>query len=75
MQPAVTWWLAFKVIALPAVWAEAAVIQAALPTGALIFVIAQRYGVFVERSTAVIVLSTVLSIVTLSLTFFLLGAV
>jgi predicted permease len=72
-QPALTWWLAFEVFALPPVWAGAAVVQAALPTGALVFVIAQQYGVYVQRATAVILVSTLASIVTLSLLLVQLG--
>ena len=73
VHPLVTWWLAFHVVTMPVVWAQAAVIQAALPTGALVFVLAQKYGVYVQRSTAVIVISTTVSVVTLSLTLYLLG--
>ena len=43
-----------------------AVLQAALPSGVPVFVLAQQYGVFVGRPIAVIVLSTLVSIVTLS---------
>jgi predicted permease len=73
LQPALTWWLAFEVLALPPVWAGVAVIQAALPTGALVFVIAQQYGIYVQRATAVILVSTLVSVVTLSLLLIQLG--
>ena len=43
-----------------------AVIQAALPTGVPVFVVAQRYGTYVERSAAVVVVSTAISAFTLS---------
>jgi malonate transporter and related proteins len=49
------------------------VILAALPTGALIFVLAQQYGIYVQRATSVILISTVVSVVTLSALFVLLG--
>ncbi len=39
---------------------------AALPTGVPVFVLAQQYGVFVNRSNAAIVISTVLSLATLT---------
>ena len=39
---------------------------AALPTGALTFVVAQRYGVYVGRTSAAILVSTILSVLTLS---------
>lgn len=73
VQPAITWWLAFEVLSLPPVWAGAAVVQAALPTGALAFVIAQQYGVYVQRATAAILVSTLASVVTLSLLLIQLG--
>jgi predicted permease len=73
VQPALTWWLAFEVLALPPVWAGVAVVQAALPTGALVFVIAQQYGVYVQRATAVILVSTLASVITLSLLLIQLG--
>ena len=69
VQPALTWWLAYGVMSMGPVWAAAAVIQAALPTGALMFVLAQHYGIYVQRATAAIMVSTVLSVVTLSVLF------
>jgi predicted permease len=73
VQPALTWWLAYEVMVMDPVWAAAAVIQAALPTGALAFVLAQQYNIYVQRSTAAIMVSTVISVVTLSVLFALLG--
>ena len=73
VQPALTWWLAFEVLSLPPVWAGVAVVQAALPTGALVFVIAQQYGVYVQRATAVILVATLASIVSLPLLLIQLG--
>lgn len=73
VQPALTWWLAYEVMVMDPVWAASAVIQAALPTGALAFVLAQKYDIYVQRSTAAIMVSTVLSVVTLSALFAMLG--
>ncbi len=73
VQPLITWWLAYELLQLPELWAASAVIAAALPTGALVFVLAERYQVYVARSTAVITLSTLASVVTLSLLFSYLG--
>jgi len=73
VQPAITWWLAFGVMSMDPTWAAAAVIQAALPTGALVFVLAQQYGIFVQQATATIMASTVVSVITLSLLFAALG--
>lgn len=73
VQPAITWWLAYRVMEMESVWAASAVIQAALPTGALVFVLAQQYGIYVQRATAAIMISTVASVVTLSGLFIFLG--
>ena len=54
-------------------WAASAVILAALPTGSLVFVLATQYGVYVQRATAAILVSTVLSVVTLSVLLAVLG--
>jgi len=73
VQPAITWWLAYKLLSMPPVWAASAVILASLPTGALVFVLAQQYDIYLQRSTAAIVVSTVVSVVTLSALFVVLG--
>ena len=73
IQPVLTWWLAYRVLSMEPVWAASAVILAALPTGALVFVLAQQYDIYVQRSTAAIMVSTVISVVTLSALFILLG--
>jgi len=73
VQPLVTWWLAYRVLEMESVWAAAAVIQGALPTGALVFVLSQQYGIYVQRATAAIMVSTLLSVVTLSLLLVWLG--
>jgi predicted permease len=73
VQPLITWWLAFFVFTMDPVWAAGALVQSALPTGALVFVLAQQYGIYVQRSTAVIMASTVLSLFTLSALFVWLG--
>ena len=73
LQPAATWLLAVPILAMDPLWAAAAVTLAALPTGSLVFVLAQRYGIYTQRATAAILVSTVLSVVTLSALFALLG--
>ena len=65
-QPAVTWVLAFHVFEMDLFWAVSAVLLAALPTGALVFVTAQQNGVYVQRASAGIVMSTMFSVITLS---------
>ncbi len=69
VQPVVTYILAYYLLPLSAVEAASAVVLAALPTGALTFVLAQRYGIYLHRSVAVILVSTVLSVLSLALIF------
>ena len=70
LHPLITWWLAFQVFGLEGILPIIAVLQAALPTGVPVFVLAQHYDTFVTRSSAVIVLSTVFSIFTMMAIFF-----
>jgi len=65
IQPLATWWLA-GLFGLDAFWTGSAVILASLPTAALCFVLAQQYRQFVERASATILVSTVLSPIVLS---------
>ena len=48
------------------VWIEAAVLLAALPSATNVFVIAQQYGVWQERASSAVVVSTVLSVFTVT---------
>ena len=72
LHPLITWWLAFHVFELSSLYATVAVIQAALPSGVPVFVLAQQYQTFVTRSSAVIAISTAVSVVTVSVLFALL---
>lgn len=65
INPLVTWGLAIYIFRLDAFWANSAVLIAAIPTGALVFVHAQRYNVYVQRSAAVVIATTSLSVFTL----------
>jgi hypothetical protein len=69
VHPFVTWVLAFHVFAVEPQWATVAVVMAALPSGANCFVVAQHYGVYVQRASSGILISTLASVVTVSLLF------
>jgi predicted permease len=73
LHPLITWWLAFHVFELNHLFATVAVLQAALPSGVPVFVLAQHYRTFVTRSSTVIAISTALSVVTVSVVLVLLG--
>ena len=60
------WVLARHVIGLDPLWVAVATVNAAMPSGANVYLLAQRYGVYVARSTSTVLLSTAMSIVTLS---------
>ncbi|CAN7351183.1 AEC family transporter [Rhizobium leguminosarum] len=49
------------------VWIQAAVLLACLPTATNVFVIGQQYGVWQERASATILITTVFSVVSVSL--------
>ncbi|MGC2857629.1 AEC family transporter [Novispirillum sp. DQ9] len=55
-------------------WVSTAVLLAALPTATNVFVMAQQYDTWVERASATILVSTLLSVITVSLALYLLRA-
>jgi malonate transporter and related proteins len=69
IHPLIVGWLAFGVVDLAPLPAALAVLMAALPTGANCFVVAQKYGIFVQRSSSAILFSTLLAGLTVSLLF------
>lgn len=69
VHPFVTWLFALYIFRLDQFWLECAVIIASLPAGVLVFVVAQRYGVYVQRSAASVVVSTALSVLSLAVVF------
>lgn len=69
VHPFVTWVLAFHVFTVDPQWATVAVVMAALPAGANCFVVAQRYGVYIQRASSGILISTAVSVATVSILF------
>ena len=66
LQPLITWLLIDAFFPMDPYWRAAAIVLAALPTGGLTFVMASRYNVSVGDTSAAILISTLISIVTLS---------
>ncbi len=58
----------------PPVWIASAVLLAALPTATNVFVIGQQYAVWQERASATILVTTLCSVVTVSVTLYLIGS-
>lgn len=50
----------------PPIWIYTAMLLAALPTAANVFVIAQQYGVWVQRASASVLVTTIVSIATVT---------
>lgn len=67
VHPLLAWGLIETVFPLDRFWTGATLLLAALPTGALTFVMANQYKVYVERTSQVILLSTLASVPVLSL--------
>ncbi len=65
-HPLVVWLLATHVFFLQPLWAKVAVIEAGLPTAANLFVLAQRYNLYVDRASTIVFASTLISVVTVS---------
>jgi malonate transporter and related proteins len=66
LHPLVVWLLVTQVIVLEPFWAHAAVIFAAGPVGANVFIFAQHYEAGVESASSAIVISTGLAMITIS---------
>lgn len=69
LHPLFTWLVGRYVFGLDDFWLECAVILSALPAGALVFVVAQRYNVYVQRAAASVVVTTAISVATLAAVF------
>lgn len=53
-------------------WIETAILLAALPSATNVFVLAQQYGVWQERASSTVVISTAVAVVTLTMIIYLL---
>lgn len=71
LHPLVVYLVLHAVGGFDTVWIEAAMLLAALPTATNVFVIGQQYGVWQERASATILITTACSVVTVSLLLYL----
>ncbi|WNJ99813.1 AEC family transporter [Thalassospiraceae bacterium LMO-JJ14] len=69
IHPAITWVFFMYVFDMEPLWRAVGILMAALPAGALCFVVAQNYNVYVQRTSAAILFSTLLAVITLSVLF------
>jgi predicted permease len=73
VHPLFVWLLATFVFRLDPMWVAIGTLTAALPVGANVFIMAQRYDVFVGQTTAAIVISSLASLATVSALIILIG--
>ena len=69
IHPVVTWVLFTYVFEVEPLWHAIGILMSALPAGALCFVVAQNYNVYVQRTSAAILISTIAAVITLSVLF------
>jgi len=74
VQPVVAWLLLGVFGDFDPIWVQTAILLACLPTATNVFVMAQQYGVWVERASATVLVTTVLSVGTVTLLLFLLSS-
>ncbi len=73
VHPLVTWLLILAFFPMDPVWSKATILMAALPPATTCFVIAKRYDTYVGVTSALAVVSTIVSVVTISALLVLLG--
>jgi malonate transporter len=66
--PLLAWFIFSHLLHIEAFWVQAGVLLASLPSASSVYVVAHRYAADAERLSAAIVLSTVVSVVTVPLT-------
>jgi len=69
IHPAITYVFFIYVFDVEPLWQAVGILMAALPAGALCFVVAQNYNVYVQRTSAAILFTTLLAVITLSALF------
>ncbi len=65
-HPLLVWFLLSTLGDFGSVWTFTAVLMAALPPALNVFVMANQYGVYVQRASAIILIGTILSVVTVT---------
>ena len=73
LHPALTWLIGRYLFGLGEPWLSSLTIIAAMPTALNTFIFAQRYGVFVDESGRIVLLSSLVSLVTISALLVLFG--
>lgn len=66
VHPAAMWLAMTQIFSIDSLWATVAILGAALPIAANVFILARQYDTYLERSSSSILLSTTISVVTVS---------
>lgn len=68
LYPLLVWYVLTRLLPVEPFWAEAGILMAALPSAGSNYVMAQRYAADADHISAAIILSTVVSVITVPLT-------
>ncbi len=66
VHPILAWLAMYQLFPVSTTWAQSAVIAAAMPVAVTVYVLSQQFGIYTGRSSASILISTVISVATLS---------
>lgn len=66
LHPLLVWVAMFHVFTIDATWAHSGVIAAAMPVAVTVYVLSQQHKLYVGRTSASILISTIISVTTLS---------
>ncbi len=66
VHPTAMWLAMTQLVSVDPLWASVAVLGAALPVAANVFIVARQYDTYLERASSAILLSTAVSVITVS---------
>ena len=66
IHPLLIWFVMYHMFSVDANWARSAVIAASMPVAVTAYILAQQYNTYIARTSASILLSTVISVATMS---------
>ncbi|MCP4071039.1 MAG: AEC family transporter [Hyphomicrobiales bacterium] len=70
VHPLLAFWMVTSLGDFPPILVKTAVLMAALPSATNVFVLAEQYGVWQERASSAVIVSTVASVLTLSIVLY-----
>lgn len=67
IHPFLIWFAMFHLFTVDQIWAQSAVIAAAMPVAVTVYILAQQYNTYTGRTAASILISTIISVATLTI--------